>query len=296
MSFAIQQGITANLPAQAQYLFFQLHTPEAAAKALQALIRLRAVDGDKVVIGIGAATAAALNKKIDGLTVMPAMAGVGFSSPSTPFALLCWVRGESRGELVLLSRQLTDVLADAFVLEQSIDAYYHAGRDLSGYEDGTENPKGDDIAKVAFVQAGPLAGSSFVAMQQWEHDLDTFAQMSQVERDHTIGRRASDNEELANAPASAHTKRTAQESFSPEAFVWRRSMPWSDGLQLGLQFVAFASSFTAFEQQMQRMLGLEDGVTDGLFRFSRPVNGAYFWCPPMDQAKGKLNLTALGIS
>lgn len=295
MSVAVQTGITADLPAQAQYLFFQLHTPEAAASALAALARLRAVDGDKVVVGIGAATAAALKKPIDGLRTMPALAGVGFSSPSTPFALMCWVRGDSRGELVLLSRQLCDVLADAFFLEHSVDAYYHAGRDLSGYEDGTENPKGDAINNVAFVQQGLLVGSSFVAIQQWEHDLDTFAQMSSMERDYTIGRRASDNEELDDAPASAHTKRTAQESFSPDAFVWRRSMPWSEGTQLGLNFVAFAASFQPFEQQMQRMLGLEDGVTDGLFRFSRPINGAYFWCPPMNADKHMLDLRLLGI-
>lgn len=295
MSVAVQTGITADLPAQAHYLFFQLHTPEAAANALTALKRLRAVDGNNVVLGIGAATAAALKKPIDGLRTMPALAGVGFSNPSTPYALMCWLRGNSRGELVLLSRDICDVLADAFFLEQSVDAYYHAGRDLSGYEDGTENPKGDDIAHVAFVQTGPLAGSSFMAIQQWEHDLDTFAQMSTLERDHTIGRRASDNKELADAPASAHTKRTAQESFSPEAFVWRRSMPWSDGTQLGLEFVAFAASFQPFEQQMQRMLGLEDGITDGLFRFSRPINGAYFWCPPMNAARNQLDLSLLGI-
>jgi putative iron-dependent peroxidase len=41
------------------------------------------------------------------------------------------------------------------------------------------------------------------------------------------------------------------------------------------------------------MAGLEDGIADALFRFSRPVNGAYFWCPPVKE--GKLDLSALGI-
>ena len=39
------------------------------------------------------------------------------------------------------------------------------------------------------------------------------------------------------APESAHVKRTAQESFSPEAFVLRRSMPWADCGQAGLAFL-----------------------------------------------------------
>jgi len=37
-----------------------------------------------------------------------------------------------------------------------------------------------------------------------------------------FGRRRDDNEEIADAPPSAHVKRTAQESFEPEAFVLRR--------------------------------------------------------------------------
>jgi len=29
------------------------------------------------------------------------------------------------------------------------------------------------------------------------------------------------------------------------------------------------------------MLGAEDGIADALFRFTRPISGSYFWCPPM---------------
>jgi len=65
---------------------------------------------------------------------------------------------------------------------------------------------------------------------------------------------------------SRHVKRTAQESFEPEAFVVRRSMPWA---------------------------GLEDGITDALFKFTRPVSGAYFWCPAL--RRGHLDLAPLGL-
>ncbi|HYM33312.1 MAG TPA: hypothetical protein VEU47_18585, partial [Candidatus Cybelea sp.] len=95
------------------------------------------------------------------------------------------------------------------------------------------------------------------------------------------------------APASAHVKRTAQESFTPEAFVLRRSMPWTDATRAGLVFVAFGRSFDSFEAQLTRMSGLEDGVTDALFGFSRPVTGAYFWCPAM--RNGRLDLRPIGV-
>jgi putative iron-dependent peroxidase len=88
-------------------------------------------------------------------------------------------------------------------------------------------------------------------------------------------------------------KRTAQESFEPEAFILRRSMPWADDTGAGLVFVAFGRSFDAFEAILRRMVGAEDGVTDALFKFTRPVSGSYFWCPPV--IDGKLDLRAVGL-
>ena len=156
-------------------------------------------------------------------------------------------------------------------------------------------PQGNKALEAAFVrgQGIGLDGSSFVAVQLWVHDFERFAAMPTKEQDDAIGRRRSDNQELSDAPPSSHVKRTAQESFSPEAFVLRRSMPWSEGNAAGLNFVAFGKSFDAFEAQLKRMVGAEDGITDALFNFTRPVNGSYFWCPPM--ANERLDLRALGI-
>src|SRR5262249_23712108 len=113
------------------------------------------------------------------------------------------------------------------------------------------------------------------------------------DQDNTIGRRRSDNVELEDAPPSSHVKRTAQESFEPAAFVLRRSMPWADERRSGLLFVAFGKSFDAFEAQLARMGGAEDGSMAALCGCSRPAPGACFGCPPV--ADGKLDLRALGL-
>jgi putative iron-dependent peroxidase len=117
--------------------------------------------------------------------------------------------------------------------------------------------------------------------------------MPAKQQDNTVGRRKRDNKELGGAPPSAHVKRTAQESFAPEAFVLRRSMPWADATRAGLVFTAFGKSLDAFEAQLKRMTGAEDGTVDALFTFTRPVTGAYFWCPPVKR-KG-LDLRAIGL-
>jgi putative iron-dependent peroxidase len=69
-------------------------------------------------------------------------------------------------------------------------------------------------------------------------------------------------------------------------------MPWADERQMGLVFLAFATSLDPFEKQLRRMVGAEDGIVDAIFRFTRPTSGAYFWCPPL-QSGGCLDLRAL---
>lgn len=290
---ALQPGILAPVPVAGRYLSFGLGDAGGIADALR---RLKgAVDGKSTVFGLGHSVARALGHEVPGLRSFPTLAGALVDIPSTPDALWLWLRGSDRGELLHRGRRLTQLLAPAFALEACIDAFRHdGGRDLTGYEDGTENPKGRKAAlTVAASGVGGMEGSSFVAVQQWVHDFARFEAMKPRDQDNAIGRRRRDNKELVNAPASAHVKRTAQESFTPEAFVLRRSMPWTDATRAGLVFVAFGRSFDSFEAQLTRMSGLEDGVTDALFGFSRPVTGAYFWCPAM--RNGRLDLRPIGV-
>jgi putative iron-dependent peroxidase len=70
-------------------------------------------------------------------------------------------------------------------------------------------------------------------------------------------------------------------------------MPWGGVSEHGLYFVAYGESLDRFEQVLTRMVGHEDGIVDGLFSFTRPTTGGYYWCPPLRD--GRLDLTALGL-
>jgi putative iron-dependent peroxidase len=297
-----QPGILDALPPVARYLLFQLTDPKVDAGAIkEALTRVTPlVDGSDVVLGLGPSLVQALGAEIPGLHEFPDLSAHGVKVPSTPGTLWAWLRGSDLGDLLHVTRKVQKALAPAFVPRHAVDAFRHAwndshGKDLTGFEDGTENPKGGEAEAAAFAHGiGPgVDGSSYVAVQQWVHDLDAFEAVEDHARDHVIGRRRSDNEELDDAPETAHVKRTAQESFDPEAFVLRRSMPWMASMQAGLMFVAFGKSFHAFEAQMRRMAGHDDGITDALFGISKPVSGSYFWCPPMRE--GRLDLRRLGL-
>ncbi len=287
-----QPGVLAPVPLHGRYLTFSLTSRPRARRALRALRDL--VDGENCVVGLGLSLLRALDCTIPGMRRFPACARQDAKVPSTPAALWCWLRGAERGELFHRSREIEHALAPAFMLDAAIDAFRHGtGRDLTGYEDGTENPKNKKavVAAIADGMGAGLDGSTFVAVQQWAHDFDRFNALSARTQDNSIGRRKRDNFELADAPASSHVKRTAQESFTPEAFVVRRSMPWNDATRAGLVFVAFGRSLDAFEAQLRRMVGGEDGIVDALFKFTQPVTGAYFWCPPL--TRGRLDFRQL---
>lgn len=292
-----QPGILAPVPAAARHLQFQLAPGQTSDSLRGALMRLaETVDGDSTVMGIGLPLATALGLDIAGLHGFPAYASPGATVPATPAALWCWLHGDDRGTLLHRARDIEQLLAPSFTLSQNLETFlYENSLDLTGYEDGTENPQDEAAIAAAFTtgRGAGLDGGSIAALQQWVHDLDRFEAMPSAEQDDVFGRRKSDNEEIDEAPESAHVKRTAQESFDPEAFVLRRSMPWADCGQAGLVFLAFGHDASAFEALLKRMTGQEDGIVDALFRFTQPITGTYFWCPPM--AGGRPDLRALGL-
>lgn len=290
---ASQPGVLAPAPPVARSVAFRI-VPDADLRS--ALKSLRdGFEPDLGVAGIGEPLLRALGARIPGLRVFPALAGAGASVPSTQAALWFFLRGSGRSEVFDASERVCALLGDAFALDDALDTFLYAGgRDLTGYEDGTENPR-DGEAIEAAIAAGPagLAGSSFAAVQRWLHDLPAFRARTLAQRDAIIGRRRDTNEELADAPESAHVKRAAQEDFEPPAFMLRRSMAWAGAREQGLEFIAFGESLDRYERVLRRMLGLDDGITDALFSFSRPLRGGYYWCPPL--ARGRLDLSALGL-
>ncbi len=302
-----QTGILEPIPAHGRYLGLNARA-EADTAALRRALQALAdeVDGRQLVLGLGAALVrrlAGLNTgtgtgtgagPLPGLHDFHAPDGHRVALPATRIDLWLWLRGEDPAALLWQADALRERLAPLFEVVEHLGAFRHGeGRDLTGYEDGTENPQGEAALAAAFVEGqGPgLDGASLLAVQRWQHDLAAFRAMTPLARDLAIGRRLVDNEEIEDAPEIAHVKRTAQEDYTPEAFVLRRSMPWLEGAAGGLYFAAFGRSLDAFEAQLARMSGAEDGQVDALFGFSQPLTGATLWCPPMHD--GRIDLRAV---
>lgn len=269
-------------------LVFDLDPGQDPKKGLAA-IKKEPAAGD-MVVGIGTPLALVLDAKIDGLRGFPALSGKGVAFPSTQGALFVSISGEERGAVLDRALVVQRKLGAGWRLMEEADTFrYKGGRDLTGYEDGTENPKGDAMLEAAIRPDG----SSFVAVQRYIHDLERFNAKDAPSRDAIIGRRFDDNEEIPDAVATAHVKRSAQESFDPPAFMVRRSMPWGTVKEHGLVFVAFVENLDRFERVLQRMAGLEDGHVDALMGFTRALSGGYYWCPGMKD--DGLDLSKVGL-
>lgn len=286
MSSRFQPTILEPVPPAGSVLVFDLEPGADPRKGLDVLRTLP----PRVIVGIGEPLALALNKRVPGLRSFGALSGVGMSFPAIQGALWISIGGDERGEVLDRALELRRKLRGYRLIEEVDTFRYRGGRDLTGYEDGTENPKGDAAVEAAFTKEG----GAFVAVQKYLHDLERFTQFEAKARDAIIGRSFDTNEEIPDAVASAHVKRSAQESFDPPAYMVRRSMPWGTVSEHGLYFVAFVSELDKFERVLRRMAGLEDGVVDGLLTITRALSGGYYYCPPLDN--GALDLRVLGLS
>jgi putative iron-dependent peroxidase len=278
-----QPAILEPPPSLARYVTFALRAGADVAAVLRALA---AVEHDpKIVIGIGTPLAERLGRPLPGLRAFP---GDLPAFPSTQHALWAWIAHGDSSRLFDAGRAFARRFRGLLDVVDEVDAFgYRDGHDLSGFADGTANPEGDEAVRAAIVagRGVGLDGGSFVAVQRWVHDLDAVDRMSAAARAGAVGRDPETNVELEDAPASAHVKRTEQESFDPPAFILRRSMPYGGVREHGLNFVAFGESLDRFERQLRRMAGLDDGIPDGILSFTRAVSGAYYFCPPLHERR-----------
>jgi porphyrinogen peroxidase len=175
-----QLGIKASVPAASLYLFLSRKAGASAAAAKAALRKLAAhCDGDSVVFGTSAIMMNTLGVDVAGLRPFPKFEQAKIDLPNTQSDVWLWLRGNDFGELFHLSRKLERSCAAVFRVDADYHAFkHHKGHDLTGFEDGTENPKGKAAVQAAFVpmsspsSGDKLGGSSFVAVMPWEHNFE----------------------------------------------------------------------------------------------------------------------------
>ena len=201
-------------------------------------------------------------------------------APATQADLFIWLHGDVRGELFARALAWRAALGGLGELAREDHGFrFRDSRDLTGFVDGTANPKGDNRQQVALVADGIHAGGSFVLAQRWVHDLAAFNALAVADQERVFGRTKADSVELAGSamPKDSHVARTDL----PGAAIYRRSAPTGGVGDAGLFFLAFSADPARFSRLLQSMFGAAvDGRVDRLLRYSKPVSGAFYYAPP----------------
>ena len=156
----------------------------------------------------------------------------GYGMPSTQRDLFFWINSDKKDNNFDAARAIQKALKDIATLELEQDGFrYHDSRDLSGFIDGTENPKDDERYGIACVEDGkPGAGGSYVFSQKWIHDLEAFHALPEKIQEKIIGRTKPDSVELKDddMPDDSHVSRADAKVDGIAMKIYRRSTPYGN--------------------------------------------------------------------
>lgn len=274
---AAQPGIFALGTRVHHHLEFEITDESALLERVTAAREsLGTVRGVNVVTGVAPGVWARLRPghgPVDAADFEP-MSGAEHAYPAAQHGIWFWLHGADIDGVFDAARSVVSELAPVAVLAAECRGFaYGASQDLTGFEDGTENPPLDEA--VELLGADPIA-----LVQRWVHDLAAFGELSTDEAEAVIGRTLHGSEELDDAPPSAHIECVViDDDDGDELEVFRRSVPFGDVGEHGLQFVGFSPDRARLHRMLEGMLGIDDGTPDALNRFSTPVSGAYYIVP-----------------
>jgi putative iron-dependent peroxidase len=171
-------------------------------------------------------------------------------------------------------------------VEETHGFRYFDDRDLLGFVDGTENPRGGAALSTALVgeEDPQFAAGSYVIIQKYLHDMSRWNGLSTEEQERIIGRKKLTDIELSDAvkPTSAHNALTTVVENGKEAKILRDNMPFGNPGrgEFGTYFIGYCRTPRTTEQMLQNMfVGRPPGNYDRLLDFSCAVTGSLFFAP-----------------
>ncbi len=288
-----QTGIFALGDAAHIYLEFSQTagtTPETLVRTVVSVHEPRTtVGGVNFVIGfrpeIWRAVAAADTPAELGSFDAPLAGADGYSMPATQADLWLWIAGASYDVVFDLAREAIAKLETCATVVRELEGWsYRHSRDLTGFEDGTENPALMIAPDIATVPDGaPGAGGSVLLFQQWVHQTKTWEALPVEKQERVIGRTKADSIELAEdvQPEDSHVSRTTVDIDGEERKIFRRNTAYGNVTEHGTVFVGFSADQQRLDKMLRRMAGAEGGVRDALTRYTTALTGAYYFVPSL---------------
>jgi len=206
---------------------------------------------------------------------------------STPADVLFHLRARGMDLCFELVSQIMERIGGAVAAVDETHGFrYFDDRDLLGFVDGTENPRGNQALEAALVtdEDPQFAGGSYVIIQKYLHDVARWNTLPVEEQERIIGRKKLSDIELSDSvkPTSAHNALTTIVENGKEMQILRDNMPFGrpGHGEFGTYFIGYSRTPRTTEQMLENMfVGRPPGNYDRLLDFSHTVTGCLFFAP-----------------
>jgi porphyrinogen peroxidase len=211
----------------------------------------------------------------------------GRNAVATPGDMLFHIRAKRMDLCFELATQIMTRLGGAVEPVDEVHGFrYFDDRDLIGFVDGTENPRGQEAIDAVTIGAenAKFEGGTYVIVQKYLHDMAGWDALSTEQQERIIGRKKLSDIELDAAvkPTCSHSSLTTIEENGVEVKILRDNMPFGRPTQgeFGTYFIGYSKSPSTIELMLQNMfIGRPPGNYDRLLDFSRTVTGNLFFVP-----------------
>jgi putative iron-dependent peroxidase len=208
---------------------------------------------------------------------------------SSPGDLLFHIRAKHMDLCFELATRIIASLSGAVSAVDEVHGFrYFDERDLLGFVDGTENPRGPAVIEAAIIgdEDPVFAGGSYVIVQKYLHDMDGWNALSTEAQERIIGRTKLSDIELDESikSTSAHNALTTITENGREFKILRDNMPFGNAApgEFGTYFIGYCRTPRVTEQMIENMfVGRPPGNYDRLLDFSRAVTGTLFFVPSL---------------
>ncbi len=206
---------------------------------------------------------------------------------STPGDMLFHIRAQRMDLCFELATRIMARLGAAVSPVDEVHGFrFFDSRDLIGFVDGTENPKGQEALDATIIgdEDHAFASGSYVIVQKYLHNLTEWNKLPTEKQEHIVGRTKLTDVELEDSvkPTYAHNALTKIVEDGKEIQILRDNMPFGQAGQgeFGTYFIGYSRSPRTIEQMLQNMfVGNPRGNYDRLLDFSRAVTGNLFFVP-----------------
>lgn len=218
--------------------------------------------------------------------------------PSLPFDLFLQIRADRYDVLHLAAQQCFQLLNNHVELAEQIHLFrYMDGRDLTGFIDQPEAPKGRKKKEFALISADKdalFAGGSYLHFQRYRLDLSRWQQLTQQQQEAIMGQRKLDGQKLALAQLSEFSHGVKATTLQPDGSrlpLLFQNMPYGQIKVQGTVCMGFSADANAYLHWLKQRMGQSNQDNyDLLLDYIQADCGAAFFAPAVNFLEGQAGM------